>query len=61
MVLTENYAMYPGASVSGWYFAHPESKYFGVGQINEDQLQSYAALKGWDEQVARRWLAPQLR
>lgn len=61
MMLTENYAMYPGASVSGWYFAHPESKYFGVGQIADDQVKSYAQSKGWTEEVARKWLAPQLR
>lgn len=61
MKITENYAMYPGASVSGWYFAHPDSKYFGVGQINDDQLRSYAELKGWSIETAKRWLAPQLR
>ncbi len=60
MKLTENYAMYPGASVSGWYFAHPESKYFGVGKIAPDQVESYAKAKKWDIETAQRWLAPQI-
>ncbi len=60
MQLTESCAMYPAASVSGWYFAHPESKYFGLGNINQDQLQDYAKRKGMDVNEAERWLAPVL-
>ena len=60
MQLTEHYAMQPAASVAGWYFAHPESRYFGVGKIGEDQAEDYAARKGWDLDTARRWLRPNL-
>jgi 5-methyltetrahydrofolate--homocysteine methyltransferase len=56
--LTESFAMTPPASVSGLYFAHPQSHYFGVGKIAEDQLVDYARRKGWSEEEARRWLAP---
>lgn len=56
--LTESLAMYPAASVCGWYFAHPQSKYFGVGKINEDQLVDYAARKGMPIDEAKRWLRP---
>lgn len=56
--LTESLAMYPAASVCGWYFAHPESKYFGVGKINEDQLLDYAARKGMPIEEVKRWLRP---
>jgi 5-methyltetrahydrofolate--homocysteine methyltransferase len=56
--LTESLAMYPASSVCGWYFAHPESKYFGVGKINEDQLKDYAARKGMNLEEATRWLRP---
>jgi 5-methyltetrahydrofolate--homocysteine methyltransferase len=56
--LTESLAMYPASSVCGWYFAHPESKYFGVGKINEDQLKDYAARKGMSIDEATRWLRP---
>jgi 5-methyltetrahydrofolate--homocysteine methyltransferase len=56
--LTESLAMYPASSVCGWYFAHPESKYFGVGKINEDQLQDYAQRKGMSIDDATRWLRP---
>jgi 5-methyltetrahydrofolate--homocysteine methyltransferase len=56
--LTESYAMSPAASVSGWYFAHPRSRYFGVRRIGDDQIASYAARKGLSEQEVRRWLAP---
>jgi len=56
--LTESLAMYPAASVCGWYFAHPESKYFGVGKINEDQLVDYAARKSMPIDEAKRWLRP---
>ena len=56
--LTESYAMWPGSSVSGLYFAHPESHYFGVGRIERDQAADYAARKGWPLKEAERWLAP---
>ena len=58
--LTESMAMWPGASVSGWYFAHPESQYFVVGRLGRDQVESYAARKGWDLRTAERWLGPNL-
>jgi 5-methyltetrahydrofolate--homocysteine methyltransferase len=58
--LTESYAMFPGASVSGWYFAHPQSQYFVVGRIQKDQVADYAARKGWTLAEAERWLAPNL-
>ncbi len=58
--LTENFAMTPAASVSGWYFSHPESDYFGVGKIGQDQVASIAARKGWDGTEAERWLQPVL-
>jgi 5-methyltetrahydrofolate--homocysteine methyltransferase len=54
--LTENLAMYPASSVCGWYFAHPESKYFGVGKIERDQLEDYAKRKGMAMDEATRWL-----
>lgn len=60
MKLTESYAMWPGASVSGWYFSHPDSRYFAVAQIQQDQLEDYAARKNWSLQEAERWLAPNL-
>jgi 5-methyltetrahydrofolate--homocysteine methyltransferase len=60
IVLTESYAMWPGASVSGWYFAHPDSRYFSVGRINRDQAAEYARRKGWDLRQAEKWLAPNL-
>ena len=58
--LTESYAMWPGSSVSGFYYAHPESRYFGVGKIERDQVEDYAKRKGWDLATAERWLAPLL-
>ena len=58
--LTESHAMWPGSSVSGLYFAHPESRYFGVGKIRQDQLESYAERKGWTLAEAERHLAPVL-
>ena len=58
MALTESFAMTPPASVSGLYFGHPGSHYFGVGKIDRDQVEDYAARKGWDLAVAERWLAP---
>jgi 5-methyltetrahydrofolate--homocysteine methyltransferase len=58
VTLTESYAMWPGAAVSGIYFSHPESRYFGVGKIGRDQIEDYAARKGWTVEEAERWLAP---
>ena len=58
--LTESLAMWPAASVSGYYFAHPMSKYFGLGKIKEDQLQDYTERKGIDYDVAKKWLSPNL-
>jgi 5-methyltetrahydrofolate--homocysteine methyltransferase len=58
--LTESFAMWPGSSVSGFYYAHPESRYFGVGKIERDQVEDYARRKGWDIPTAERWLAPLL-
>ena len=58
--LTEHYAMQPAASAAGWYFAHPQSRYFGVGKIGGDQAEDYAARKGWDAETAKRWLRPNL-
>jgi 5-methyltetrahydrofolate--homocysteine methyltransferase len=56
--LTESCAMWPAAAVSGLYFSHPESRYFGVGKIGRDQVADYAARKGWSVTEAERWLAP---
>jgi len=58
--LTESCAMWPAASVSGLYFAHPEARYFGIGRIGDDQLRDYARRKGLTEEEARSWLAPLL-
>ncbi len=58
--LTETYAMWPPASVSGFYFSHPQSRYFAVGKIERDQVEDYARRKGWDLATAERWLAPNL-
>jgi 5-methyltetrahydrofolate--homocysteine methyltransferase len=58
--LTESYAMWPGSSVSGVYFSHPESYYFGVGKIERDQVEEYAARKGMSVVETERWLAPVL-
>lgn len=55
--ITESFAMYPAASVSGWYFAHPDSRYFGVGRISKDQVESLAERKGMDISVLEKWLA----
>jgi 5-methyltetrahydrofolate--homocysteine methyltransferase len=59
--LTESYAMWPGAAVSGWYFAHPDSKYFAVSKIDDDQLLDYAQRKNFTKEEAQMWLAPNLR
>jgi 5-methyltetrahydrofolate--homocysteine methyltransferase len=58
--LTESFAMWPGASVSGLYFSHPDSHYFGVGRIERDQVEDYARRKGWSLAEAERWLSPVL-
>jgi 5-methyltetrahydrofolate--homocysteine methyltransferase len=60
LALTESYAMWPGAAVSGWYFAHPDAKYFAVAKIGEDQVQDYAQRKHWTIEQAEKWLAPNL-
>ena len=60
IILTESFAMLPTAAVSGFYFSHPESSYFGVGKVEKDQVEDYARRKGWDIQVVERWLAPNL-
>ncbi|MBD8261794.1 methionine synthase [Pantoea agglomerans] len=60
MKLTESFAMWPGASVSGWYFSHPDSRYFAVAQIQRDQVEDYAARKGMSVTEVERWLAPNL-
>ncbi|GJF13577.1 5-methyltetrahydrofolate--homocysteine methyltransferase MetH [Mycolicibacterium cyprinidarum] len=58
--LTDSMAMWPGAAVSGWYFAHPQSQYFVVGRIAQDQVADYAKRKGWTLKEAERWLGPNL-
>jgi 5-methyltetrahydrofolate--homocysteine methyltransferase len=58
ITLTESFAMDPPSSVSGLYFSHPDSHYFGVGRIDRDQVEDYARRKGWDRTTAERWLAP---
>jgi 5-methyltetrahydrofolate--homocysteine methyltransferase len=58
--LTESFAMYPAASVSGWYFSHPQAKYFGLGDISKDQVEDYARRKAMDLADVERWLAPVL-
>jgi 5-methyltetrahydrofolate--homocysteine methyltransferase len=60
ITITESFAMLPTAAVSGFYFAHPESRYFGLGKIDKDQVEDYAQRKGWTLDVAERWLAPAL-
>ena len=58
--LTEGFSMYPAAAVSGWYFAHPRSQYFVVGRLTREQVEDYAARKGWSMAQAERWLASNL-
>ena len=58
--LTESFAMYPTAAVSGWYFSHPDSRYFGLGKINHDQIKNYAKRKGLDFKNIEKWLSPNL-
>jgi 5-methyltetrahydrofolate--homocysteine methyltransferase len=60
ITLTENFAMYPTAAVSGFYFGHPEAEYFGVARIGRDQLEDYARRRGVDMATAERWLRPNL-
>ncbi|WP_278495419.1 methionine synthase [Pantoea vagans] len=60
MKLTESFAMWPGAAVSGWYFSHPDSRYFAVAQIQRDQVEDYATRKGMSVSEVERWLAPNL-
>jgi 5-methyltetrahydrofolate--homocysteine methyltransferase len=60
MKLTESYAMWPGSSVSGLYFAHPESRYFTLGKIDREQVADYAERKGMTVAEVERWLAPNL-
>ena len=60
IILTEHFAMMPAASVSGWYFSHPDSRYFAVAKINRDQVEDYARRKGMSVAEAERWLSPNL-
>jgi len=60
MKITESYAMWPGSSVSGIYFAHPQSRYFSLGKIGKDQVEDYAKRKGWSVEETERWLGPNL-
>lgn len=60
VTLTESFAMWPAASVSGLYFGHPDSRYFAVSKMGQDQIEKYAKEKGWDLETAERWLAPNL-
>jgi 5-methyltetrahydrofolate--homocysteine methyltransferase len=60
ITLTESYAMWPAAAVSGWYFSHPEARYFGLGKIGRDQAADYARRKGMDARAMERWLSPVL-
>jgi 5-methyltetrahydrofolate--homocysteine methyltransferase len=60
ITLTESYAMLPTAAVSGFYFSHPEAKYFATGKVDKDQVADYAQRKGWTMEEAERWLAPVL-
>jgi 5-methyltetrahydrofolate--homocysteine methyltransferase len=60
VTLTEHFAMYPTAAVSGWYFAHPQAQYFAVGKVDKDQVESYSQRKGDELSVTERWLSPNL-
>lgn len=60
IVLTESYAMYPGAAVSGFYFGHPQSTYFGLGKVSKDQIENYAKRKGMTIEEIEKWLSPNL-
>jgi 5-methyltetrahydrofolate--homocysteine methyltransferase len=60
ITLTESFAMYPTAAVSGWYFSHPDARYVNVGRVDRDQIEDYARRKGMSVEVVERWLAPNL-
>jgi 5-methyltetrahydrofolate--homocysteine methyltransferase len=60
ITLTSSLAMYPASSVCGWYFSHPDSKYFGIGKLNQDQVADYAERKKMSMEEATKWLRPQL-
>lgn len=60
VMLTESLAMYPASSVSGWYFSHPQARYFGLGNIAKDQVEDYTKRKNQDLSVTEKWLAPVL-
>ncbi|MEX0952182.1 MAG: methionine synthase, partial [Gammaproteobacteria bacterium] len=60
ITLTDSYAMFPASAVSGWYFSHPKSRYFGLGKINRDQVEDYAKRKDMDLETIERWLSPNL-
>jgi len=60
MKLTESFAMWPGSSVSGLYFAHPEARYFSLGKIDRDQVRDYSQRKSWSVEETERWLGPNL-
>ena len=60
MLITESFAMWPGSSVSGLYFAHPQSRYFGLGKIDRDQVADYHLRKGMSVAEVERWLGPNL-
>jgi 5-methyltetrahydrofolate--homocysteine methyltransferase len=60
ITLTESFAMYPASSVSGMYFSHPDSKYFGLGKIEKDQVTDYAKRKEMDLGTVEKWLSPNL-
>ncbi len=61
VTLTEHFAMFPAASVSGFYFSHPESRYFGIGKIDRDQVRDYTARKAQSQEITERWLSPVLK
>ncbi|MBX2930654.1 MAG: methionine synthase [Chitinophagaceae bacterium] len=60
IILTEHYAMYPASSVCGWYFSHPQSQYYGVGKIQQDQFDDYVTRKGMSREALEKWLSPNL-
>jgi 5-methyltetrahydrofolate--homocysteine methyltransferase len=60
ITLTESMAMYPASSVSGWYFSHPQSKYFAVGKLDKDQIEDYANRKSMPVKLVEKWLSPNL-
>ena len=60
MMITESFAMWPGSSVSGLYFAHPKSRYFSLGKIDRDQIEDYHLRKGMSVAEVERWLSPNL-